>query len=112
MPRRVLPMLVLAAGLAAAGHAGPPPVPYGEVVDTIRSLAGKVSSRASSSFWSMSCGGFLLRAMVPRLCLQYGKGSTNNKKARYTEVPTPPCSKPTPFLLSTTARMISLGGSL
>jgi len=43
---------------------------------------------------------------------QYGKGSTNNKKARYTEVPTPSCSKPTPFLLSITARMISSGAGL
>jgi len=45
MTRRVLPMLVLAAGLAAASHAAPPPVPYGEVVDTIRSMAASYMGR-------------------------------------------------------------------
>ena len=56
--------------------------------------------------------GFLVARHGASPLPQYGKGSLNNKKARYTEVPTPPCSKPTPFLLSITARMISSGAGL
>ena len=37
-----------------------------------------------------------------------GKAGANNKKARYTEVTTPPCSKLAPVQFPITARMIVL----
>jgi len=41
-----------------------------------------------------------------------GKHPPNNKKARYTEVPTPPCSKPAPIRFLITTRMAKSGGPL
>jgi len=72
------------------------------------SLAGKVSLKASSSCSSMSFGVFRTRAMV----FLYWQTPPNNKKARNTEVPTPPCSKLAPIRFPITARMTKSGGPL
>ena len=53
----------------------------------------------------------LLRSAFARHRAYIGKAGANNKKARNTEVPTPPCSKlacPSPV----TARMTNSGGPL
>jgi hypothetical protein len=49
-----------------------------------------------------------LRFLLARHGNNIGRGGAKNKKARYTEVPTPPCSKLAPVQFPITARMIVL----